>query len=296
MHTHPAHQCRDRDAKVTRGCHPPPWITSASRSSPPERNAPAIPKGPASADVVCHHSHTSLTQHTHPPTQTMSTADDERTRRLAAIEARLNPQRDTVADASAPGAGTPGSAGSAGAASSGTSTPLFGSNNGPPRNLPKAWKRPTAREELERRREVARILNRTIVRDSGYRQAAECVEVSRHGVEAAEEGGEGRCGGGQLRLWLHEGRSRRPWRWLLVILMSTTHLSLCNYDAVNTHFPNAYRDCPKPTRTYASRHSSRLRPISKARARRSSAPLRVTTRFSRTKCSQCPVAGSIWSL
>ncbi|RSH83311.1 uncharacterized protein EHS24_006987 [Apiotrichum porosum] len=107
----------------------------------------------------------------------MSTADDERTRRLAAIEARLNPQRDTVADASAPGAGTPGSAGSAGAASSGTSTPLFGSNNGPPRNLPKAWKRPTAREELERRREVARILNRTIVRDSGYRQAAECVET-----------------------------------------------------------------------------------------------------------------------
>lgn len=87
-------------------------------------------------------------------------AADARARRLAAIEARLNPPKEE--DAAAPG-------------SSGTSTP--GSRE-PPRNMPKPWTRPNERDENEKKREMARLLNRTIVRDSGYRQAAECVEVS----------------------------------------------------------------------------------------------------------------------
>ncbi|TXT08642.1 hypothetical protein VHUM_02770 [Vanrija humicola] len=87
-----------------------------------------------------------------------SAADDTRARRLAAIEARLAPAQPEAA------AGTP---------SLGTTTPLFGA----PAHLPKGWTRPSARDENERRRELARILNRTIIRDSSYAQAAACVET-----------------------------------------------------------------------------------------------------------------------
>lgn len=90
-------------------------------------------------------------------------AADARARRLAAIEARLNPPKE---DDGASGTGTPGT---------GTSTP---NAREPPRNMPKPWTRPNEREENEKKRELTRLLNRTIIRDSGYRQAAECVEVS----------------------------------------------------------------------------------------------------------------------
>lgn len=88
-------------------------------------------------------------------------AAESRARRLAAIEARLNPPRDD-AEASSGDSGTR------------ASTP---SARAPPRNLPKPWTRPSEKEESEKRRELTRLLNRTIIRDSGYRQAAECVEV-----------------------------------------------------------------------------------------------------------------------
>lgn len=86
-------------------------------------------------------------------------AADARARRLAAIEARLNPPKEED------GATDTG----------GTSSP---SAREPPRNMPKPWTRPSDRDENEKKRELTRLLNRTIIRDSGYRQAAECVEVS----------------------------------------------------------------------------------------------------------------------
>lgn len=88
-------------------------------------------------------------------------AADARARRLAAIEARLNPPKEDDGAAAAAG-------------SSGSNTP----GREPPRNMPKPWTRPSEREQNEKKRELTRLLNRTIVRDSGYRQAAECVEVS----------------------------------------------------------------------------------------------------------------------
>lgn len=94
-------------------------------------------------------------------------ADDDRARRIAAIQARLAPpppEPDAEAD-------------SGGSGGSGTASPQF-RGAGAPRHLAKAWSRPSEREETEKRREMARIVQRTIVRDSGYAQAATCVEVS----------------------------------------------------------------------------------------------------------------------
>ncbi|KAL1406247.1 hypothetical protein Q8F55_007941 [Vanrija albida] len=87
-------------------------------------------------------------------------ADDARARRLAAIEARLAPPAPEPASSSA---------------SPGAATPLFGSR--PPAHLPPAWTHPAPREENERRRELSRILNRGIIRDSSYAQAVGCVET-----------------------------------------------------------------------------------------------------------------------
>ncbi|CAK9782704.1 hypothetical protein CC85DRAFT_285581 [Cutaneotrichosporon oleaginosum] len=86
---------------------------------------------------------------------------DDRERRLAAIQARLAPAPAPDAESTSPPSG------------SGGSTPLFAA----PRHLPKAWTRPSEREDREKRRELARVLQRTIVRDSGYQQAATCVET-----------------------------------------------------------------------------------------------------------------------
>ncbi|WOO83758.1 uncharacterized protein LOC62_05G007281 [Vanrija pseudolonga] len=94
----------------------------------------------------------------------MSAADDARARRLAAIEARLAPAAPEPAPASTSASGP----------SSGATTPLFGAR---PAHLPKPWTRPSARDENERRRELARILNRTIIRDSSYSVAVACVET-----------------------------------------------------------------------------------------------------------------------
>ncbi|BEI86521.1 hypothetical protein CcaverHIS002_0608080 [Cutaneotrichosporon cavernicola] len=82
----------------------------------------------------------------------------DRARRLAAIQARLAPPPDAAPVDSV---------------SSGTNASLIPA----PRHLPKAWTRPSEREEREMKRELARVLQRTIVRDSGYRQAATCVET-----------------------------------------------------------------------------------------------------------------------
>jgi hypothetical protein len=95
---------------------------------------------------------------------------DDRARRLAAIEARLNPPTDD-----AEGTATVTSAPNSGSSSptKQQQQPLFA-----PRALPKAWTRPSERDELEKKRELARVLNRTIIRDSGYAAAEGCVEVS----------------------------------------------------------------------------------------------------------------------
>lgn len=115
--------------------------------------------------------------HTH---LAMSVSADERARRLAAIEARLNPPTEPSPAASAEGDGS-------------ASAPRSGSGSGnatprtPPRGLPKPWTPPSDHARRERRRELARILNRTIVRDSGYAQAAACIEVSGDGMGRAGE-------------------------------------------------------------------------------------------------------------
>ncbi len=98
--------------------------------------------------------------------------DDDRARRLAAIQARLAPT-DVPPPADGGGSG------------SGSSTPLRGA----PRHLPKAWTRPSEKDEREKRRELARVLQRTIVRDSGYTQAATCVEVSELWASVRGAGG-----------------------------------------------------------------------------------------------------------
>jgi len=95
---------------------------------------------------------------------------DDRARRLAAIEARLNPSSADPDAGSGTGNSTPSSTSSAKPASA----PLFGA----PRNLPKAWTRPSEREQTEKKRELARVLNRTVIRDNSYAAAAGCVEVS----------------------------------------------------------------------------------------------------------------------
>lgn len=106
-----------------------------------------------------------------------TSSSDARAARLAAIEARLNPPKDDDAVASQQQAsGTPNAASSASSASGrGTNaTPGTAGTSGT------GWKRPNEREVTEKRRELARVLQRTIVRDSGYAKAADCVEVS-HG-------------------------------------------------------------------------------------------------------------------
>jgi hypothetical protein len=102
--------------------------------------------------------------------------DDDRARRLAAIEARLNP---APAATDSPGSGSSGTSSPAPAARG----PLFGA---PRPAQPTGWVRPSPKAEAERRRELARILNRTVVRDNSYADAAGCVEVSRE----SESGGE----------------------------------------------------------------------------------------------------------
>ena len=41
------------------------------------------------------------------------------------------------------------------------------------------WEPPSEEEDRTRKRELARVLDRGIVRDNGYKDASECVEVSR---------------------------------------------------------------------------------------------------------------------
>lgn len=84
-----------------------------------------------------------------------------RAARLAAIEARLNPPKEEE-EAREPGS------------SESPAPPVSGNGS---RDNGLGAKR-SAREEAEKKRELARTLQRTIVRDSGYAQAAGCVEVS----------------------------------------------------------------------------------------------------------------------
>ena len=43
---------------------------------------------------------------------------------------------------------------------------------------PPKWEKPTEKQDQETRRNFARLLDRGIVRDNGYKQSAEAVEVS----------------------------------------------------------------------------------------------------------------------
>jgi hypothetical protein len=47
-------------------------------------------------------------------------------------------------------------------------------------NAPKVeqWKQPSEKDDIEAKRALARLIDRGIVRDNGYRQSADAVEVS----------------------------------------------------------------------------------------------------------------------
>ncbi|GMK57839.1 hypothetical protein CspeluHIS016_0406730 [Cutaneotrichosporon spelunceum] len=97
---------------------------------------------------------------------------DDRARRLAAIEARLAASPDHETAPAAHDATSPSWAPGLTASGPSTTPPRSG-----PRHLPPSWTRPSEKQEREKHRELARILQRTIVRDSGYTQAATCVET-----------------------------------------------------------------------------------------------------------------------
>lgn len=96
---------------------------------------------------------------------------DQRAAALAAAEARLRPAIDPASpiDASA-GASVP--------EGSGISTPTrSGLFSGAASSSVKKWE-PTEKEDRETRLMFSRLLDRGIVRDNGYKDAATCVEVN----------------------------------------------------------------------------------------------------------------------
>lgn len=52
------------------------------------------------------------------------------------------------------------------------------SSSSPPKPVMPAWQ-PSEKSDAEKRKEFTRLLYRGIVRDNGYKQASECLEVSR---------------------------------------------------------------------------------------------------------------------